>query len=77
MPVVLDLGQDPTKQVFTVIRILHWPVGYALARIDFTQHQVTTAGKEVVLTAIEYRLLAYLAQNAGRVVTQDMLLERV
>ena len=45
--------------------------------IDFAQHQVTLAGKEVVLTAIEYRLLAYLAQNAGRVVTQDMLLEQV
>ena len=45
--------------------------------IDFAQHQIIVAGKEVVLTAIEYRLLAYLAQNAGRVVTQDMLLEHV
>ncbi|MFL5702712.1 MAG: helix-turn-helix domain-containing protein, partial [Ktedonobacteraceae bacterium] len=29
------------------------------------------------LTPIEYRILAYLAQNAGRVVTQDLLLEHV
>ena len=29
------------------------------------------------LTPVEYRLLAYLAQNAGRVVTQDLLLEHV
>ncbi|MGO8946115.1 MAG: response regulator transcription factor [Ktedonobacterales bacterium] len=45
--------------------------------IDFAQHQVTLAGKELELTPIEYRLLAYLAQNAGRVVTQDLLLEHV
>lgn len=45
--------------------------------IDYTQHQVMMAGKEVLLTPIEYRILAYLAQNAGRVVTQDMLLEHV
>jgi DNA-binding response OmpR family regulator len=35
------------------------------------------AGKEVRLTPIEYRILAYLAQNTGRVVTQDLLLEHV
>jgi DNA-binding response OmpR family regulator len=35
------------------------------------------AGQEVALTPIEYRLLAYLAQNVGRVVTQDLLLEHV
>jgi len=31
----------------------------------------------VPLTPIEYRLLAYLAQNAGRVITQDLLIEHV
>jgi DNA-binding response OmpR family regulator len=45
--------------------------------IDFAQHLVTLRGDEVELTPIEYRLLAYLAQNAGRVVTQDLLLEHV
>src|SRR5437868_2802885 len=45
--------------------------------IDYAQHLVTMAGHEVPLTPIEYRLLAYLAQNAGRVVTQDLLLEHV
>ncbi len=45
--------------------------------IDYTQHLVTMNGKEVPLTPIEYRILAYLVQNAGRVVTQDMLLEHV
>jgi DNA-binding response OmpR family regulator len=45
--------------------------------VDFAQHLVTLAGEELELTPIEYRLLAYLAQNSGRVVTQDLLLEHV
>src|SRR2546425_2654117 len=45
--------------------------------VDYGQHLVIMAGQEGLLTPSEYRLLAYLAQNAGRVVTQDLLLERV
>ena len=45
--------------------------------VDYGQHLVIMAGQEVPLTPIEYRILAYLAQNAGRVVTQDLLLEHV
>lgn len=45
--------------------------------IDYAQHLVTRSGKEVTLTPTEYRLLAYLAQNVGRVITQDLLLEHV
>jgi len=45
--------------------------------IDFAQHLVTRSGQEVTLTPTEYRLLAYLAQNVGRVITQDLLLEHV
>jgi DNA-binding response OmpR family regulator len=45
--------------------------------VDFAQRLVTVAGAELELTPIEYRLLAYLAQNVGRVVTQDLLLEHV
>ena len=45
--------------------------------IDYTQHQVLLAGQEIPLTPIEYRLLAYLAQNAGRIVTQELLLSHV
>lgn len=45
--------------------------------IDYSQHLVTLAGQEVELTPTEYRILAYLAQNAGHVVTQDLLLEHV
>ena len=45
--------------------------------LDYAQHLVTLSGKEVPLTPIEYRILAYLAQNVGRVLTQDLLLEHV
>src|SRR5437660_12382610 len=45
--------------------------------IDFSQHLVALAGREVALTPTEFSILAYLAQNAGRVVTQDLLLEHV
>src|SRR5881398_1353684 len=45
--------------------------------VDYGQHLVIMAGQEIPLTPIEYRILAYLAQNAGRVVTQDLLLEHV
>jgi two-component system, OmpR family, KDP operon response regulator KdpE len=45
--------------------------------IDFAQHLVTMRGSEITLTPTEYRILAYLAQNAGRVITQDLLLEHV
>lgn len=45
--------------------------------VDFVQHVVTMQGNEVTLTPIEYRLLSYLIQNAGRIVTHDLLLEYV
>src|SRR5947209_16572046 len=32
--------------------------------IDYSQHLVTLAGHEIPLTSTEYRILAYLAQNA-------------
>jgi len=45
--------------------------------IDYSQHIVTLSGREIALTPTEYRIIAYLAQNVGRVVTQDLLLEHV
>lgn len=45
--------------------------------IDFGQQLVLMAGCKVALTPTEYHLLADLARNAGRIVPQDFLLERV
>ncbi len=46
-------------------------------KIDYAQHLVTMGDREIILTPTEYRILAHLAQNVGRVVTQDLLLEYV
>ncbi|MBI3969214.1 MAG: response regulator transcription factor [Chloroflexi bacterium] len=45
--------------------------------IDFAQCRVTVEGKEVELTPGEFKLLQYLALNAGRVIVQEDLLRRV
>ena len=45
--------------------------------IDFMQRKVTLSGQEVSLSPTEYRLLQCLAVNAGRVVVQEELLEKV
>ncbi|HEU5384139.1 MAG TPA: response regulator transcription factor [Ktedonobacteraceae bacterium] len=45
--------------------------------IDFGQCQVLLSNQKVVLTPTEYRLLAFLARHAGRIVPQDTLLDQV
>lgn len=45
--------------------------------IDLVAHTVTRAGSRIELTLRELRIVAYLARNAGRVVTRSMLLENV
>ena len=45
--------------------------------IDYAERGVTLAGRPVELMAIEYRMLAELSVNAGRVLTYEHLLGRV
>lgn len=45
--------------------------------IDLALHQVTRFGEEVKLTATEFKLLAYLAANTGRVLTNQSILSHV
>lgn len=45
--------------------------------IDLARHVVTREGGEVKLTATEFKLLAYLAGNAGRVLTHQAILSHV
>jgi two-component system KDP operon response regulator KdpE len=45
--------------------------------IDLAWHIVKRDGQEVKLTATEYKLLAYLAVNAGRVLTHQAILTHV
>ncbi|HEY6041166.1 MAG TPA: response regulator transcription factor [Anaerolineae bacterium] len=45
--------------------------------IDVDAHRVTKAGEPIALTPTEFRLLQTLAENAGRVLTHEQLLEHV
>ncbi len=45
--------------------------------LDRLAHKLTRAGKEITLQPREFRLLEYLMQHAGQVVTRTMLLEHV
>ncbi len=56
---------------------LHTTMTIGDLSIDFGQQLVLMAGRKVVLTPTEYRILAYLAQLAGRIVPQKRLLEHV
>ena len=53
------------------------PLRIADVEIDLSAHKVTVGGKPVKLKEMEFRLLVYLAQNLGRVVTKEELLENV
>jgi len=46
-------------------------------QIDLAQHLVLRNEEEVKLTATEFKLLAYLASNAGRVLTHQSILSHV
>jgi two-component system OmpR family response regulator len=45
--------------------------------LDRLSHLVTRSGQEITLQPREFRLLEYLMQHAGQVVTRTMLLENV
>jgi DNA-binding response OmpR family regulator len=45
--------------------------------VDFSKHLVSLRGENINLTATEYRMLSYLAMNAGRVITASQLLDHV
>ena len=45
--------------------------------LDRLSHKVTRRAEEIALQPREFRLLEYLMQNAGKVVTRTMLLEHV
>lgn len=46
-------------------------------RVDMEKAVVTKDGKEIFLSALEYRLLLIFCQNKGRVLTRDKLLEEL
>ena len=53
------------------------PIQVGELQVNFAGNRVMLSGQEVVLSDTEYRLLCYLARNAGRIVTRDQILERI
>jgi two-component system phosphate regulon response regulator PhoB len=45
--------------------------------IDSERHQVLSEGQEVDLTSTEYKLLLYLVERPGRVLSRELLLQNV
>ena len=45
--------------------------------VDTEKHIVMKNGAEAELTALEYRILIMLMQNAGQVVTRERILEKI
>jgi DNA-binding response OmpR family regulator len=50
---------------------------YGSIALDTERHTVSSAGRDIVLTAKEFLLLEYLMQHRGRVLSRDLLLENV
>jgi two-component system OmpR family response regulator len=62
--------RPPINDVQTVLRV-------ADLEMDLLKRRVSRASKEIDLQPREFRLLEFLMQNAGRLVTRTMLLEHV
>jgi two-component system KDP operon response regulator KdpE len=67
---VLRRTQDQVKPQESIFR-------YKDMIIDFTLRRVTVNDQELKLTSTEYKMLSYITQNAGRVITPDQLLNNV
>jgi len=69
----------------TVLRRSEHPIGETNAfryndgylSIDIENHHVLIKGKRVKLTSLEFRLLVYLARNAGKVLTFEQILVNI
>ena len=62
-----SLSDEPPEPIFR----------YQNLEIDFSSQKATLGGKDVNLTATEYKVLSYLALNADRIVTPNQILEKV
>ena len=52
-------------------------LAFGQAEINFDTHEITVGGEPIQLTQLELDLLRYFAENAGRVLSRNELLERV
>jgi two-component system copper resistance phosphate regulon response regulator CusR len=62
--------RGPAEGLPTVLRLSD-------LELDLVRHQASRGGRPLPLTEREFRLLEYLASNAGRVLTRTMILDHV
>ena len=60
-------GSAPADDILTIGKL----------EIDFARRRVSLDGQRIHLTPIEYKILALLAQNAGKVLTHDAIIRDV
>jgi DNA-binding response OmpR family regulator len=81
---ILTKPIQPTELVASVLAALQQPnqssipsTGAADLIIDTSAMKLSVSGVEVTTTALEFRLVDYLARHRGRVLTRDALLDAV
>jgi DNA-binding response OmpR family regulator len=68
---------NQTVAIVATKNVSHEVLVFGEARVDFTSMEASIAGKEVTLTAQEFKLLKFFAGSPGRVLTRDELLNEV
>ena len=70
-------GSGQTTPGFGSKSVSHEVLAFGDARINFTSMEATRGNKPVTLTTQEFKLLKYLAESAGRVISREELLNEV
>ena len=61
---------DPTRK-----QLLRWELGESVLLFDELSHLFTMDDRDISLTAAEWRIVSYLIENAGNLVTRAQILE--
>jgi DNA-binding response OmpR family regulator len=69
--------KNPVVASVPAKNVSHQVLTFGEARVDFTSMEAMQGGKEVTLTAQEFKLLKFFAASPGRVLSRDELLNEV
>ena len=53
------------------------PYEFSGLKIDFSNHMITLDGTPIHLTPVEYKIIAYIAKQSGKVVTHSSIMQNV
>ena len=80
----LDLGADDyrtslrhSNRVVTNDSVSEKPYAALGLKIDFMKRIITRNGEPIHLTPVEYKIVAYIAKNSGKVITYSSILKNV